>query len=150
ASDLERAIQLKPELASKFNSNLAAIEFQLGRELLDKKQYPQAIVAFTKVINLKPDAAEAYAGRGVAYQQSGQQDKGVADLMEAARLKPELAVKVADLHLDRGLALEKKDDLKGALAAYNEGVQADPRAWSGYYLRGFLFKRAGQYGPAKA
>jgi Flp pilus assembly protein TadD len=151
ASDVERAIQLKPELASKLNPSLAAIEFQLGRQLLDKKQFSQAIAAFTMVIKLKPDAVEAYALRGLTYQESGQKDKGDADLAEATRRKPELAqTLVAGLHRERGLALQKNDDLKGAFAEYNQAVQADPEAWSGYYLRGFLLMSARRYGPAQA
>jgi tetratricopeptide (TPR) repeat protein len=52
-------------------ANNAQTFYQRGYDLYGKKQYDQAIDALTQAIRLKPDYAEAYNERGMAYDEKG-------------------------------------------------------------------------------
>jgi C-terminal processing protease CtpA/Prc len=52
---------------------------QRGLEQAEKKNYDQAISAFTKGINLNPKYAEAYKHRANAYMKKKQYDAAIAD-----------------------------------------------------------------------
>jgi tetratricopeptide (TPR) repeat protein len=49
------------------------------------KKYPEAIAAYTKVIEKKPNDAAARYNRGMAYYDTKQWDKAITDLEEAAK-----------------------------------------------------------------
>jgi tetratricopeptide (TPR) repeat protein len=51
-----------------------------------------AIAHYTKAIELKPDSAEAYEHRGVAYVPKKLYDQAIADFTKAIQLKPDFAV----------------------------------------------------------
>ncbi|MEO0053832.1 MAG: tetratricopeptide repeat protein, partial [candidate division WOR-3 bacterium] len=50
----------------------------------------KAIQDFSKAIELKPDLAEPYINRGLAYAKKGELDKAIQDWFMVMRLKPEL------------------------------------------------------------
>jgi len=60
----------------------------LGRALLRKGSYPEAVVEFTKAIELKPDLVNAWGGRGEAHQRLGQKDAALAECSKAIDLDP--------------------------------------------------------------
>ncbi len=66
----------------------------------------KAIECLNKAIKLKPDFAEAYYNRGIAYAVIGQHLRAIEDFNEAIRLKPD----DADAHKNRAccLALQEK------------------------------------------
>lgn len=51
-----------------------------------KGQYDKAIEDYNKAILLKPDLAEAYFNRGVAYQSKGQKNMAIADYKKSCGL----------------------------------------------------------------
>ena len=51
----------------------------------------RAIVDFTKAIELKPNYADAYYSRGVAYKNKNNPDRATADFHKAIALKPDYA-----------------------------------------------------------
>ena len=53
---------------------------------LGEADFDRAIADFAETIRLKPDCAEAYYCRGMAYRAEGEEDKADADLAEARRL----------------------------------------------------------------
>ena len=55
---------------------------QQSRESLiaDKGDYDRAIADFDQAIQLKPDYADAYYNRGIAYHDKGDYDRAIADL----------------------------------------------------------------------
>jgi tetratricopeptide (TPR) repeat protein len=58
---------------------------------LGNREFEHAIRAFTEAIELNPNLAVAYSGRGAVYALIGDIDKGIADCNEAIRLAPEEA-----------------------------------------------------------
>ena len=51
-------------------------------------QLPDAINAFTSVIQAKPDEADAYRQRAEAQREMGHLDEAIKDLRRAAELRP--------------------------------------------------------------
>ena len=57
--------------------------------LRNKGDYDRAIADYDRAIQLKPDYADAYVGRGVAYGEKGDYDRAIADFDRAIQLKPD-------------------------------------------------------------
>jgi tetratricopeptide (TPR) repeat protein len=70
--------------------------------LLTKKlsQHQRAIEDYNKTIRLKPDYANAYVSRGIAYYDHGQQQLAIEDFNKAIRLQPDYA----SAYVNRGRA----------------------------------------------
>jgi len=54
------------------------------------KRWPEAIEAFKRAIQLKPDYAEAYSNLGWAYNNTGAYAAAIDPLKKAIQLKPDL------------------------------------------------------------
>ena len=84
--------------------------------------HDQAIIIFTKAIELDSEDAEAYSNRGNAYCEKGEMDKAIADYTKAIDLKP----KVAESYYTRGeawLRMRKWEEAQRDLtAAILQGV----------------------------
>ncbi len=52
------------------------------------RQFDRALEAFGEAVDLKPDVARPYLGRGVAYFEMGQYEQAVAEFEEAIRIQP--------------------------------------------------------------
>ena len=59
-----------------------------GLVLNNQGEYQEAIVAFTKAIELDPSLATAYSNRGWAFIKLGQYEQATADYDRAAELDP--------------------------------------------------------------
>ena len=88
----DKAIRLKPDLASAYN-NRGAAKYHLG-------QHNDAITDYDEAIRLQPDDASAYNNRGAARDYLGRHDDAIADYDEAIRLKPDYT----NAYLNRGIA----------------------------------------------
>ena len=65
--------------------------FQRGRTLMKVKKYPEAIVDFSKVLELNPKMKDAYFYRGRAYKKIGEKRAAFEDIRQAARQGSKLA-----------------------------------------------------------
>ena len=68
------------------------------------QQTDKAITDFNKGIELNPQFAEAYFGRGLAYTYNGKYDSAIADLTKAIELNPQLTA----AYLYRGIIYAEK------------------------------------------
>lgn len=62
----------------------------LGNKYLLAMQYDEAVVAFTKAIDIDPKTADAYVGRGDAYNSLGDGEKALDDYNKASELDSSL------------------------------------------------------------
>ena len=69
-------------------------------------RYDLAVVNYTKVIELQPDYAPAYHGRGRAYYKQKNYDKAIADYNKAI----ELSLNDAPIYVSRGDTYGMKKD----------------------------------------
>ncbi len=85
--------------------------------------YGPAISDYSKSIRLKPDDADAYCDRGLAYSDKGDQDHAIADYDQAIRLKPDHAF----AYNNRGNAYYRKGDYERAISDYDQALRIDPK-----------------------
>jgi tetratricopeptide (TPR) repeat protein len=85
-----------------------------------------------EALRLNPTDAFAFAYRGNAYLNKGDNDRAIADLSEAIRLDS----KDATDFFNRGIAYGKKGDYERAIADFSEAIQLDPRDAFAFCYRG--------------
>jgi tetratricopeptide (TPR) repeat protein len=120
--------------------------YNRGVASAQKGAWEQAIAAFSEVIRLMPDCAEAYGSRGSAHSEKGDQDRAIADLSEAIRLKPSLG----QAYNDRGRAYAKKGDSERAIADCTIAIQLKPQFAAAYNNRGIGYVIRGDLDRAVA
>jgi len=81
-------------------NNEAEEHFSSGVELQEQGRIEQAIVEYTKAIELDPDLVEAYNNRAGAYLEKGQHDQAIVDCNKVVELDPDLVM----TYLMRGIA----------------------------------------------
>ena len=98
-------------------------QYDLGMRYLEEQNYEEAIVAFTAAIEIDPNYADAYTGRGNAYVFSGETEEhlaqALADYQKALELDEANAAAylgIADIYIRQG-------DYEAALEILNEGLE---------------------------
>jgi tetratricopeptide (TPR) repeat protein len=122
---------------------------QYGLKKFNHKLYDPAIDDYNRAAELDPNNPYIYANRGQAYLEKGEVDKAILDFTKALNL----GGITADDHVyfnDRARAYFKKGALDLALADVNLAISLYAKNGYGYYLRGFIYKSAGNPAQAKA
>jgi tetratricopeptide (TPR) repeat protein len=89
----------------------------------------------SKAIKLKPDYADAYNERGIAYSQFGQYQRALADFNEAIRLKPDNV----NAHNNMGIAYFNMGQYQRAIESFNEAIRIKPDSVNSYKDRGIAY-----------
>ncbi len=79
-ADFKRTLELNPKLTGAHNG--------IGQIYIAQKDFQHAIAEYDALIAADP-SSESYVMRGDAYRSMGENDKAIADLSEAVRLKPD-------------------------------------------------------------
>jgi len=91
-TDCNTAIRLQPEVPDphclRGSARLVQCRFAIDRT--KSGLFAQAIMDFTEAIRLRPEYAEAYYNRGLAYGEQGDMKKAIPDFAEAMRLDPSI------------------------------------------------------------
>jgi tetratricopeptide (TPR) repeat protein len=157
----------------------ARASYDAGTRLLESGRYQEAILAFSKALDLKSDYAEAYRMRGQVYFEETILDQAIHDYSAAIKIQPSdprtlldraavyLGVKnyagaMADcdraLVLDsrlakaynlRGSARRAQGDSRGALADFDRAVALAPNM-DNFYQRGATYQLLGEHEKAIA
>ncbi len=100
------------------------LHYSLGNVLRDQKRYDEALDEFKKAVEEDPDFAFAHNGLAGTYYCLDDLENAEKEGRLAIKLKPDYAL--AYYHL--GLVHERKNDLKGALEAFNQSLkfETDP------------------------
>jgi membrane protease YdiL (CAAX protease family)/Tfp pilus assembly protein PilF len=106
-----------------------------GNEHLARKEYDEAIAAYTRALRLDPGHAPAYTKRGEALIEKQEYDKAVRDLDRAIELDPDLG----DAYFNRGLARQRLGLRRQAIADYDEAIRIDPDDGQAYANRGLAY-----------
>ena len=98
-------------------------QYDLGQQYLLEENYEEAIVAFTAAIEIEPNQARAYIGRGNAYILSGETEEhltqALADyqhVLELDEMNAEAYLGIADVYIRQG-------DYETAQEILNEGLE---------------------------
>jgi tetratricopeptide (TPR) repeat protein len=116
-------------------SQQTAYEWEdLGFEKRDKNLHEEAIIAFTKAIELKP-SEHSYGGRAQSYEFLGEYEKSLEDYDKAIALSNPVHIYLLSRR-GRVHAHLKNNDL--ALKDFNEGLKIDPNATELLLNKGIL------------
>lgn len=112
----DRMLPLKPDGGdAEFNNNRG---YALGKS----KRWSEAIVAFKRAIELKPDYAEAHSNLGWAYNNLANFQAALEPLKKAIQLKPDLP----EGHFNIGITYTRLNQKKEALAEFQKTIQLRP------------------------
>ena len=123
-----------------------ATPFQQGVDAARHGDDDQAIVFFTRAIQLNPKDTKAYFRRAYSYMARSEYDQAIADLNQDVQLDP----KFAQAYYRRAFVymLKGSDDL--ALADLTRDLQLDPRNTQAYYRRAYVYMIKSDYDQAVA
>ena len=94
--------------------------------------YENAIVHYTRALELKPDLPEVYPNRGNVYRDIGELDKAIGDYNDAIELDPN----DANAYNNRGNAYFDKNEIDKAIEDYNTAIELKLDYANAYYNRG--------------
>ncbi|MGD1886845.1 MAG: tetratricopeptide repeat protein [Cohaesibacteraceae bacterium] len=76
-------------IPSLSGDELADATYGLGRALRDEERYEESLAAFNSSLEARPDDAQTYRSRSVAFRELDRRAEELADLDEALRLEPD-------------------------------------------------------------
>ena len=96
--------------------------FERGISLYKRGHYDEAIEAFSKVIDIMPEATAPYFNRAKIYENKEEYTKAINDLSKMISLEPNKP----DGYARRGKILLKMNDSKGAIADFSTALKISP------------------------
>ena len=145
ADEIPEAIEKWRSIANTakgVNDDLVARAFfSIGYLHSEENENDQAISAYDQSIELMPDFADAYTGRGVVKSKLGDAEEAIADHDEAIRLKSDFA----EAYINRGRAKRTLKKYKEAIADYDEAIRLNPNSAAAYTHRGVSKNALGQH-----
>ncbi|MCB0210801.1 MAG: tetratricopeptide repeat protein [Anaerolineae bacterium] len=156
-SNYSKAIELDPNLVPAYVNrgvvyllpNHYSIKLDLNNSGLyvnphDSGEIELAIQDFTHAIELNPNFAPAYIGRGGAYQFSGDFNKAIQDFTHAIELNPNFA----PLYVSRGSAYQSSGDFNKAIQDYTKAIEIDTDSIQAYSNRASAYNASGELDKA--
>ncbi len=108
-----------------------------GNDLLESREYDDAIADFTEAIKLDPNCAPAFIGRGRVWARKHYRDRELADYSEAIRIEPNNP----SYRVARGESWSAQGRHAQAMDDYNEALRLDPNNPSRWVSRGNEWRR---------
>lgn len=140
--------QDREQLAKKFSDAdknfLSNQKVDESRKLFSKGDYIGMIKLCNEAIDLNPDNALAYNGRGVAYDVLKQYEQSIQDFNKAIQLNPNFDY----AYNNRGNAYLNQQQYDRAIADYNYAIKINPNFALAYNNRGFAYFSLRQYEQA--
>jgi tetratricopeptide (TPR) repeat protein len=112
----------------------------------DLREYPKALIDYTRAIQLSPKTAEYYSNRANVYNSLGDRSKEMADYREAIRLDPNHL----SAYVNRGATYFKEKQFDLALKDYNRAISLSPLEQKLYERRADIYEAKGMKDRAKA
>ena len=109
--------------------------------LFDEGKIGEAIDYYNKAIRLKPDFAETFYNRGLAFKNLSQYQRAIEDYNEAIRLKPVYA----EAYNNRGNVYLALGQYQRAFEDFNKAIRLKPDYGDAYNNRGLAYTKLGQY-----
>jgi cytochrome c-type biogenesis protein CcmH/NrfG len=116
--------QALKDIVQKDPKNLSAWA-ELGNIYFDTNQPQEAIEAYSKYLALKPDNADVRTDMGIMFRKLGDFDRAIKEFRTAAQNDP----KHVNSRYNIGIVLlHDKQDIKGAIKAWEDYLKADPNS----------------------
>lgn len=136
---------LMDDLATKYPDRA---ETYFYRAAIDRTQNrnAEAVIEYSRAIELAPTSEPAYSNRARAYFDLGEYDKALADLNQALELAPDDPADVSD----RGSVYAALGDAERAIADYTRAIELNPNNANPYYGRAQVYTEQERYDEAIA
>ena len=121
-----------PNSPPPLNETVYFLVRMINEEEFSVCQQQNTIEAYTEAIRLKPDDAQLYVDRGIAYCDIDKYQLAIEDYSAALLLQPDYD----GLLLNRGLAYSKLGQYQHAIEDYNEVLRIQPGDVNAYTNRG--------------
>jgi len=129
-------VQVLKDIVKKDPKNISAW-VELGNLYFDSDQPKEAIEAYSQYLAIKPDNADVRTDMGIMYRKSGDLDKALAEFRKAAEIDP----KHVNSRYNIGIVLlHDKQDIKGAIKAWEEYLKVDSKSERAQRLKGQMEK----------
>ena len=125
--------QAKSEKEEKAKTNEGAAHFAAGVQAADQRQYDQAIIEFTKAIEIDPKDIPAIENRAYMYLALQKNAEAVADFTQVIELAPGQTTS----YLGRGQAETNLKQFEPALTDLSKAIELKPDDPNAYRFRGF-------------
>jgi tetratricopeptide (TPR) repeat protein len=128
------------------NQQQALASFQNGVSLAQQNKIDEAVEAFRKAVELKPDLAEAYINLGLLLFRQDKTDEAEKALLKALELKPEdTKVKEAlgGVYFEKAKGLLQQDKTDEALETLKLSYGYNPTDPYTNYLLGYAYSQKG-------
>ncbi len=134
--EVSSKIQTLKEIVKKDPKNLAAW-VELGNLYFDSHQPEEAIEAYRQYLKTKPDNPDVRTDMGIMYRELRQFDRAIEEFKKAAQIDP----KHANSRYNIGIVLlHDKQDIKGAIRAWEEYLKVDPNSERAQRIRAQIEK----------
>ncbi|MGO8989638.1 MAG: tetratricopeptide repeat protein [bacterium] len=146
-NSMEVSAQIKTleDIVKKDPKNLSAW-VELGNLYFDSDRPKEAIEAYSHYLAVKPDNPDVRTDMGIMYRKLGQSDRALEEFRKAAQSDP----KHANSRYNTGLVLlHDKQDMKGAIKAWEEYLKVDPNSERAQRIRAQIEKMKTMQLPAK-
>jgi Flp pilus assembly protein TadD len=135
----------KPPKPSPQTSEVTAVDwYNRGHSLLSSGNHRDAVNAFSRAIELKPNFADAYYLRGVAYDKLGNYLQAMTDYDKAIEINPYPTMP----YLSRGIAFERLGDYLQAIKNYDKAIEVNNVFEMAYLYRGNAYFNLKDYQQA--
>jgi cytochrome c-type biogenesis protein CcmH/NrfG len=144
---LESASKIKTlmEIVKNDPKNLPAW-VELGNLYFDTDQPKEAIEAYSQYLAIKPDNPDVRTDLGIMYRKLGQFDRAIEEFRKAAQSDP----KHVNSRYNIGLVLlHDKQDIKGAVKAWEDYLKVDPNSERAQRIRAQIEKMKAMPAPTK-
>jgi len=133
------------EIVKKDPKNLPAL-VELGNLYFDTDQPKEAIEAYSQYLVIKPDNPDVRTDMGIMYRKLGQFDRAIEEFRKAAQSDP----KHVNSRYNLGLVLlHDKQDIKGAVKAWEDYLRVDPNSERAQRIRAQTEKMKAMPAPTK-
>ena len=126
----------KAQILSKKYPQALPVWNILGASAVQLKKFDEAVEAYNKCINLKPDYVDAYINMGVALKEQGKLDEAIDACKKAISLKPDYAISYSNI----GNVYKVQGNLEEAINAYKKALSLKPDYADAYINMGNVYK----------
>jgi tetratricopeptide (TPR) repeat protein len=134
--DLFREEEAEADFAEARRQHPAAAASYLGEMWLRRNNSGPAVEAFAQLVQLRPEDAQGYIGRGLALEARGELEQAGADFSTAIRLQPEGGAG----YLLRARVHHRQGRIDEALTDLSEHLRFHPNEPMAYLFRSSLHK----------
>ncbi len=104
----------------------------------------EAVMGYTKALELNPNSEHTYYNRGFSHLQQGNLDRAIEDFSKALSIKPTFF----EALFQRGVAYAQKDNFQSAFSDFNQALKINRVSASAYFQRGKILMQKQKFEAA--